>query len=176
MWAEWKYRMREENRKPALTLSSKLETQYHSISYFLSFCSSFLWFVIFLLQIIFPSRSIERKERDCDWTLISFQMHWRRYQKIILSNLDYIWKWRMNFKDVFPTALFFFAEVGSFDNREPFMSNENFHLKWNCLLLCTSQGHVHINKIQTWPFSKTLWLFNIEKITVHLCLLNCHIC
>ncbi len=57
----------------------------------LSFFSWFLWFVIFLLEIILHSWSLERKVRDCDWQLIHFQMHWRRYQKIILSNLDYIW-------------------------------------------------------------------------------------
>jgi len=57
--------------------------------YFIFFFLSFLWFMIFLLQIILcdwsPEREREReRERDWDWKLVSIQMHWRRYQKIIL--------------------------------------------------------------------------------------------
>lgn len=75
--------------------------------------------------------SREKIERDCDGKLISFQMHWRRYQKIILSNLDYIWfvenvEWIS--KMFFPQHCSL-SVVGSIVNREPFMSNENFSSK-----------------------------------------------
>lgn len=128
MRAEWKYGMSKESRNSALTLSPK---QYHCISFFYHFAHPFFDCDISSWNYSPLPVSREKIERDCDGKLISFQMHWRRYQKIILSNLDYIWfvenaEWIS--KMFFPQHCSL-SVVGSIVNREPFMSNENFSSK-----------------------------------------------
>lgn len=116
-----------------------------------------IFFVILSLICDFSSSdyspipvSREKERESGDWKLLSFQIHWRRYQKNhFVSNLDYIWfiENRANFKKRFSLgsvlcqwlALLIIVSL---------MSDECFHLKLNCLFISM---YLHVHK----QYSKT---------------------